>query len=351
MAQKDYYSILGVDKNASTDDIKKAYKKLCIKYHPDKSMNASEKERKDAEEKFKEINEANSVLSDEEKRKNYDMFGTADSMGGSNDGWDPFGQDFNPFSRFHHQSVVKGEDREATVTISFEEAYKGTTAKVKIKVEKECSHCHGTGSADGKQHKCTYCNGAGTIRQTRRNGNTLFSSEYQCPYCHGTGNLITEPCPYCNGSGYEYDIEEMTANIPAGVTDGSVFKIRGAGAPPKGGNGINGDAFVKITVTPSDDFEREEDDLVYHLKLDLMEAWVGTKKTVKNLDGTTVKVVIPPLTKPGKNFIVNGGGYTVQSPFGIHKGDFIVRVDYKIPEKPLSSEQISLLKQFYNSEK
>lgn len=351
MAQKDYYSILGVSKNATEEEIKKAYKKLCLKYHPDKWVNATEEERKEAESKFKEANEANSVLSDPQKRQNYDMFGTADgNMGAGDDGgWNPFGEGFDPFSNFKRSRQQKGADREAEVTITFEEAYRGVGTNVTVMMEKECSHCHGTGSADGLSHTCSHCHGSGVLRNTQHNSaGFTFMSETTCPYCGGTGKDIKEPCNYCQGRGVEYDTEQLYVDIPAGVYEGATIAIRGAGAPPRGGNGINGDLYVKIHVKPSEEYSREENNLVYKLKLNLIDAWCGCKRTVKCLDGSNISVTVPPLTKSGKNFVVRQRGFEKSTLFGTSKGDFIVRVEYEVPSAPLTTEQKKALENFYN---
>ena len=164
----------------------------------------------------------------------------------------------------------------------------------------------------------------------------------------GTGKDIKEPCNYCQGRGVEYDTEQLYVDIPAGVYEGATIAIRGAGAPPRGGNGINGDLYVKIHVKPSEEYFREENNLVYKLKLNLIDAWCGCKRTVKCLDGSNISVTVPPLTKSGKNFVVRQRGFESSTPFGTSKGDFIVRVEYEVPSAPLTTEQKKALENFYN---
>ena len=351
MAQKDYYSILGIDKNASAEDIKKAYKKLCLKYHPDRWANASDAEKKEAEDKFKEINEANSVLSDPKKKQSYDLFGDAE-MGPSvdNDEFDPFerlrrSSGWNPFGA---PQKKKGSDVQAEVTITLKEAFTGVGKNVTVNKPQPCHHCNGTGSADGKEHKCPYCNGTGMYRRIQKFGNATFESSSPCPYCGGKGKDIKEPCKHCGGTGVEYTEEQSYVDIPAGIFDGATLVVRGAGCPSEEYGGPNGDLLVNVHVISEDGYSREDANIVYTLKVNLIDAWVGCKKTVLALDGTSVGVQIPPLTKSGKNFVVRGRGFIVNSPFGQNRGDFIIRVEYEVPNEPLTTEQKKALEGFYN---
>lgn len=350
MAQKDYYSILGVDKNASADDIKKAYKKLCLKYHPDRWANATDAEKKEAEDKFKEINEANSVLSDPKKKQSYDLFGNADMGTSADDEFDPFerlrrNSGWNPFGAPQKR---KGADVQAEVTISMKEAFSGVGKNVMVNKPKPCHYCNGTGAADGKEHKCPHCNGTGVHRQVQRFGNTTFESTRPCPYCGGTGKDIKESCQHCHGTGVEYASETNYVDIPAGIFDGATLVVKGAGCESEEYGGPNGDLFVKVNVIPEDGYSREDANIVYTLKVNLIDAWVGCKKTVLALDGTSVGVQIPPLTKSGKNFVVRGRGFIVNTPFGQERGDFVIRIEYEVPKNPLTIEQKKALEDFYN---
>lgn len=354
MAQKDYYSILGVDRKASEEDIKKAYKKMCLKYHPDRWANATEEEKKKAEDKFKEINEANEVLSDPKKRQSYDLFGNADINADDMEGFDPFERlrrtaqaSWNPFG----DAPIKGEDLHAEVTISMKEAFSGIYKEVKVEKPHPCSHCNGTGSADGKTHECPYCHGTGAYRQVKHFRNTTFESTVTCPYCHGTGKSISNPCHNCHGSGVEYTTETTLVDIPSGIFDGANLVVPEAGCPSDQYGGINGDLIVSVHVIDEDGYSRESANLVYSLKLNLIDAWCGCRKTVACLDGTNVAVQVPPLTESGKRFSVKGKGFIVNTPFGQKRGDFVIRVEYDIPSSPITSEQKKKLEEFYNLEK
>lgn len=354
MAQKDYYSILGVDRKASEEDIKKAYKKMCLKYHPDRWANASEQERKDAEEKFKEINEANGVLSDPKKRQSYDLFGSADFNADDMGGFDPFERlrrtaqaGWNPFG----EETAKGADLHAEVTISMKEAFSGVHKEVKVEKPHPCSHCNGTGSADGKIHDCPHCHGTGMYRQVKRFGNATFESTVSCPYCHGTGKNISDPCPNCHGRGVEYTTESTYVDIPSGIFDGATLVVQGAGCSSDQYGGINGDLIISVHVVPEDGYSRESANLVYSLKINLIDAWCGCRKTVHCLDGTDVAVQVPPLTEPGKRFVVKGKGFIVTTPFGQQRGDFVIKIEYEVPSSPITVEQKKKLEEFYNLEK
>lgn len=346
--KKDYYEVLGVDKNATEDDIKKAYRKLAAKWHPDRWANGTEEEKKKAEENFKEINEANSILSDAEKRRNYDMFGSAEpgqgGFGGGFDGFDPF-EGFNPFGR--RQRVERGEDAEAYVVLTMAESYTGAKKEVAIEKKVKCTHCNGTGSEDGQEHKCPHCNGTGKYVQSSRNGNSFFQSITDCPYCHGTGKLASKPCTKCHGSGYEAKIERNVYDIPAGAFDGADMIVPGQGSMPKSGNGVPGDLHIIIRVQTDNNFRREDDELIYDLYLTLLEAWDGCEKTVYRPDGKAVKVTVKKGSKEGDTVVKYGEGFpNVRTG---RKGDFIINIKYKVPEK-ITKEQRKLIEEFYKLE-
>jgi len=341
MAEKNYYEILGVDKNASQEDIKKAFRKKSMEYHPDRHINDSEEEKKKADEKFKEINEANSVLSDPEKRSNYDNFGTAER------GFNPFegfeGFDFSNFSGFRRQRTNKGKDVVTEVILTEEEAFLGAKKEIKIKRAKPCSHCNGTGSSDGKNTECPHCHGTGRLRTTSRRGNMTMIQETFCQHCGGTGTIINSPCTHCHGSGIEYDTEKVPFEFPAGVFEGATMVVGGMGDTPKNG-GVNGDLYINIHITESGNFERVGNNVVTTLKLTLEEAWCGCEKTVYNIDRTPIKFKIPELTKCGEQFKSLRKGYA--NPQTGQRGDFIAVIDYEVPKK-ISKEQKELLKKFY----
>lgn len=357
MAQKDYYAILGVDKNASEEDIKKAYKKLCMQYHPDKWVNATKEEQKQAEDKFKDINEANSVLSDKQKRQNYDLFGSADGIGGNqgfnSQGWG-FGDDddIDPFDFFRsrHQRPVQGNDITVEVTITFREAFKGGRVKATALRQRPCSHCNGTGSADGLSHTCSHCGGTGRIRKAQQFGNTSFVTETTCPYCHGTGKEVTKECPHCHGEGVELYEEEIFVDVPVGVFDGARVTYPGKGEPAPAQGGIPGNLNVIFNVEPEKNFWQEGKDLIFNLELTLVEAWGGCRKSIEHLDGTKINVEVPPLTNSGARFVVKGKGFkdSGRGPFQSVNGNFVIEVNYKIPDKPLTKEQKDILAKFYD---
>lgn len=345
-----YYDILGVNKNASDDDIKKAYKKLVVKWHPDRWVNGTEEEKKTAEDKIKEINEAYSVLSDPEKKKNYDLFGTAEGIpGGGGGGFSPFEDDFDPFDMLRKKSrVEKGEDVQATVYVTIEEAYKGVKNKeIEIAVPKPCSHCNGTGSADGKKHECPYCHGTGLYVMTQNHGNVIFQQSTTCPYCHGTGkDANVQPCKHCHGSGSEMTKKTISISVPAGVFDGAQMKLNGLGASPKSGSGVNGDVILLFRVSGDTRFSRVGDDLVYTLELTLLEAWDGCDKKITLLGGESLTVNVPKGSRDGNELRYRGRGFqNLSSPWG-GVGDFVVLIKYKVPEK-ITKEQRKLLEQFY----
>lgn len=346
-----YYEILGVDKNASEEDIKRAHKKLVLKWHPDRWVNGTDEEKKTAEEKIKEINEAYSVLSDKQKRQNYDMFGSAEGMPGP--GGFGYDDDSDPFASFfgrRHRRVEKGEDAVAYVDITFNESYTGVknkTAYINKKVK--CDHCNGTGSEDGKEHKCPHCNGTGQYVQSQRNQNAFFQTITQCPYCHGTGKETTKACKECHGSGFKTVTEPTTIEVPAGVFDGAELVIPGAGSMPVSGNGMPGDLHVIFRVSEDQNYQREGFDLIYTLYLTLLEAWDGCEKNVYLPDGKKVMAKVNKGSKDGDTIIKYGQGF--EDPRGTgHRGNFVIVIKYKVPEN-ITKEQRELIKKFYELEK
>lgn len=342
MEEKNFYDILGVSKDASQDEIKKVYKELALKWHPDRFAGKSEKEKAEAEEKFKEISEAYNVLSDEEKRKEYDMAGQDPFMHGFG-GFNPF-EDFDPFG-MHRQRQEKGEDIATHVYITLEDVLYGCVKEVTYQHRVKCKHCNGTGSDDGKETTCQHCGGSGRIR-TQRNVNGMhIINETVCPYCGGRGKTITNPCRVCGGSGFVNEDSKTSVNIPAGIFDGATLTIEGKGYPPRSGNGINGDLYVVVHVLANNKFERDGDNIRSDLHLNLKEAWLGCEKEVETLDGKKVKIKIPKLTKDGQQFSIKGKGLS-NLRNGYISGDHIVKVIYDVP-KSLTKKQEELLKEFY----
>lgn len=357
MAKKNYYEILGVDKNASQDDIKKAYKKMAMKYHPDRMSGKSDSEKKEAEEKFKEINEANSVLSDEDKRRNYDQFGTADGAPDMS-GWDPFGGGdpfggFNPFgggfgggSGFFRERTPKGEDAEVVIQITQQEAYNGCKKDVTFKRNVRCSHCGGTGSEDGKRHECKNCGGTGYVSTRTQRGNTIIESRNVCPKCHGSGKEISNKCHKCGGTGLETINVTQKIEVPKGSFNGMAFGVRGEGHDSSSKNGMRGDLVVRVVVIADERFVIDKNnpcDVLQTIELNLYDALVGCEKVVECIDGSKVKISIPEMTRDGKVFNVRGKGMPhIQENY---VGNMKVIVKYNLP-KTLSARQKEILKEF-----
>ena len=368
MAKRDYYEVLGVDKNASENDIKKAYRKAAMKYHPDKFANASDAEKKDAEEKFKEINEAYQVLSDNEKKQQYDQFGHAAFEqggagfgGGFNAGGFDFGDifgdifggggsfgGFEGFSGFAGSSrrsyVEPGNDLRYNLEITLEEAAKGVEKTIKYKRTGKCEHCHGTGAEDDKLKTCSTCNGQGTIKTQQRTILGVMQSQSVCPDCHGTGKVPEKKCKHCRGTGTAKETVEKKINVPAGIDDGQKLKYAGLGEASQSG-GPNGDLYIVIRIKPHDIFIRQGDNLYCEVPISYSTAVLGGEVEVPTLNGKkTVKV--PEGTESGKLLKVSGEG--IKSLRGYGKGDIIVKFTIETPKK-LTDKQKELLQKFEES--
>lgn len=356
MDVKGYYKTLGVAENASPEEIKSAYRKLALKFHPDRWVNATEEERKKAEEEFKKINEAHTVLGDEEKRRQYDA-GIGDGPQGFDGGFDPFDMmrragmggfsDF--FSRFsgnqQRPSGHKGDNVEAFVTITLAEAINGARKEVTIKKKVKCPDCNGTGSKDGQEHICPHCNGTGVEQRVERRGNmqTIFQSP--CSHCHGTGKQIDHPCEKCGGTGL-VDLEEKTTlDIPSGIRNGATVAFNGLGEDGTPGF-PKGDLYLHITVTEEVPgyFKSYDNDLnIYHEeKLDFVDALLGTKVTVKCPDGKDWEIKIRECTQPEERFTKSGGGYLYQSYAHDLRGDYVVIIKYNVPSKLTKAQRKAL---------
>lgn len=355
MAEKrDYYEVLGVQKGASDDEIKKAYKKMAIKYHPDR--NPGDKE---AEEKFKEAAEAYDVLRDPDKRARYDQFGHA-GMGGAggfggqgfdmNDIFSMFGDIFGGHmgggfggftsgfggGRGSGAQAHQGSDLRLKVKLTLEEVAKGTTKKFKLRKDVKCTHCNGTGSEDGKTETCSACHGSGYIT---RNVNTMFGRMQQqstCSACQGTGTVIKNKCRHCGGTGVVSGEEIVEVQIPAGIQDGMILNVQGKGNAGHN-NGVPGDIQVYVEVQPHAELTRRDNDLVYHLLLDLPTAVLGGPVEIPTLDGR-VKIKIEPGTQPGKTVRLRGKGLPALQGYGYGYGDLIVNISVYIPETLTKSE-------------
>ena len=365
MAEKrDYYEVLGVSKNATDAEIKAAYKKMAIKYHPDRNPG-----NKEAEEKFKEAAEAYDVLHDPEKRQRYDQFGFAgmNGQGGFGGGasmsmddiFNMFGDifgggSFGGFSGFGGfggsrggKHVEKGSDLRLKVRVNLKEVASGVTKKFKINKYVTCPHCNGSGSEDGKKETCSKCNGTGT---TYRTVNTMFGhmqTQTQCDVCGGTGSVIRNKCKHCSGTGIVKGEEIVEIKIPAGVQEGMVVNERGKGNAARW-NGVPGDIQVYIEEESHPELLRDGQNLQYQLLLDVPTAILGGSAEVPTIDGK-VKIKIEPGTQPGKTMRLRGKGLPVVQGYGYGTGDLIVQIGVYIPEN-LSREEKEAFEKLRTSE-
>ncbi len=359
MAEKrDYYEVLGVSKNATKDELKKAYRKLAIKYHPDK--NPGDKE---AEEKFKEAAEAYDVLSDDAKRQRYDRYGHAGVGGASGSGFsdvndifshfgDIFGDFFGggSFGGFggggRSRMVRKGANLRVKVKLNLLEIVTGVEKKIKIKKKVACTACNGTGAASSNDvQTCPDCKGNGSVYRTTNTMFGMMQQEVQCSRCGGDGKLITHKCPTCSGEGIVDAEETVTVKIPAGVAEGMQLTMRGQGSAPRHG-GVNGDLYVLITEEEQDDFERDGNDLIYDLDVSFPDAVLGSTVEIPTVEGK-VKIKIDEGTQPGKIFRLRGKGVPDVNGYG--RGDLLVHVNVFVP-KNLSKDDKKLVEKMQESE-
>lgn len=359
--KRDYYEVLGVQKGASDADIKKAYRQLAKKYHPD--VNPGDKT---AEEKFKEINEAYEVLSDPQKRARYDQFGHeqpgagfgggsySDFSGfGGGSGFGGFDDIFSAFfgggfgggSGGRQRGPVQGDDLRYEVTLTFEEAAKGCAKDLNITRHEPCSACGGTGGKAGTQPQtCSACKGTGQVRVQQNTPFGRIQNVRACDVCHGTGQVIKDPCPRCGGAGQVRTTKRRTVKIPAGIDDGQVIRVAGQGEPGQRG-GPPGDLQVLVRVRPHKYFVRKGNDLYCTVPISLTQAALGAEIDVPTLE-QPVKYNIPEGTQPGTVFRIRGQG--IPSLRGGVKGDLYIEINVEVPKK-LTDKQKDLLRQFEGS--
>ena len=361
MAEKrDYYEVLGVAKNAGDDELKKAYRNLAKKYHPDVNPGDAA-----AEAKFKEANEAYAILSDPEKRSAYDNYGhaafdgTGNPTGGA--GFDASGFDFGDLGDIFgsifgggfgggrtqcRNGPVRGDDIGLRVELTFEEAYFGVKREVSYNRIQKCPDCDGSGATKGTSPEtCTVCGGSGQRRVTQRIGGMAFQSTTTCDNCRGSGKVIKNPCSNCRGTGYIRITKKLEVSIPAGIDNGGRVALRGQGSDGRNG-GSAGDLILVVSVRPSDIFEREGNNLYCDVPVSVTDATLGAEIDVPTMDGP-VKFTIPEGTQPGASFSLRGRGV----PFlgkSDRRGDLIFTVKVEIPTK-LSGKQKDLLRQFADS--
>ena len=349
MAKRDYYEVLGVNKSASPETIKQSYRKLAVKYHPDKN-----KGEKAAEEKFKEASEAYHVLSNKERKQNYDNFGHAafDGMGGGRGGFENFDfsssfsdifedffSDFGGRSRRRRSSDFRGSDLRYDINISLEEAYSGKKQDIRFSTSEKCGTCKGQGSAPGSSpQSCSVCGGNGRVRSNQG----FFTVQQTCPQCVGTGEEISNPCKNCSGTGKKQTYKNLTVTIPRGVDDGTRIRLSGKGeAGTKGG--ANGDLYLFVNINSHKIFKRSEENLYYEFPISIADATLGTTLEVPIVDGGKAKIKIPSGTQTGKQFRLKGKGMPIMRGSG--NGDLYIQIVTEVPVS-LSSEQKDLLEKF-----
>lgn len=367
-AKRDYYEVLGVEKSASEAEIKKAYRKLAIQYHPDK--NPGDKE---AEEKFKEAAEAYSVLSDKDKRARYDQFGHAGMGGAAGGGFSDFGDfDLNDIfsSVFGHgfsgfggfggfggggggrssQRRFRGADLRVKVKLNLKDISTGVEKKFKLKKYVTCEHCHGTGAdGDGATETCSTCHGTGSVTRTQQSIFGMMQTQSVCPQCNGEGKIIKNKCKHCAGEGIVYGEEVVEVKIPAGVAEGMQLTVNGKGNAGKR-NGIPGDLLVVVEEEAHPDLVRDDNDLIYNLLLSVPTAALGGTVEIPTIDGK-VKVKIESGTQPGKVLRLRGKGLPSVNSYGYNggTGDLLVNVSVYIPET-LSRDEKQALEKMQNSD-
>jgi len=355
---KDFYKILGVSKNASKEEIKKAFRALALKYHPDKNGGDDKK--------FKEVNEAYQTLSDDKKRANYDRFGSSgvngNSYGGQNANWGgfDFSQGFGGFQNAGgaqgfdmgdlgdifgdffgggrgRSNPRRGRDISTQIKLTFEESIFGVTKVIKINKLSTCDECNGSGAQKGtKLVTCKTCNGRGKVQEIRRSIFGNFTSVKVCDVCHGSGKIPEKKCSKCKGSGVHKKDEEIKVNIPAGINDGEMVRLNGMGEAIS--RGTSGDLYVKVSVTSHPTFKRENNNLIMDLKIKLTDALLGFTYKLKTLENKVVEVKIPERTQHKDLLRVRGKGV----PYGNNRGDIIIRILIEMPSK-LSKKEKELI--------
>ena len=362
MAKRDYYEVLGVDKSASEDEIKKAYRKIAIKYHPDRNPDDPK-----AEEKFKEAAEAYSVLNDAQKRQQYDQFGfdgPGGGFGGFGDGagfsmddiFSMFGDVFGGGAGFggfgggsRQASRYRGADLRLKVKLSLQEVATGVTKKFKVRKDVVCNHCHGTGAEGGSSSEtCPNCHGSGVEIRTQQSIFGMMQTQTTCHVCGGEGKVIKNKCSHCHGDGVVKGEEVVEINIPAGVAEGMVVNVPGKGNAGKR-NGITGNIQVYIEEEDNDTFIRDGQNVIYNLLLDFPTAVLGGQVDIPTIDGTIVKIKIEPGTQPGKTLRLRGKGLPAVQGYGNGTGDLIVQISIYVP-KELSKSEKEAIEEFRNSD-
>ena len=368
MAKRDYYEVLGVGKNATEDEIKKAYRKLAIKYHPDRNPDDAK-----AEEKFKEAAEAYDVLHDPQKRQAYDQFGFdgpagAGGFGGFGGGGgfsmddifsmfgDVFGGRGGGFGGFggfgggrRQTTRHRGSDLRLKVRLTLQEVATGVTKKFKVRKDIECSHCHGSGAEAGSgTETCPHCHGSGVEIRRQQSIFGEVQTQTTCHVCNGEGTVITNKCHECGGTGVVKGEEVVEIKIPAGVAEGMVVNVPGKGNAGQH-NGIPGDIQVLIEEEPNDTFVRDGNNVIYNLLLDFPTATLGGSVDIPTIDGKSVRIKIEPGTQPGKTLRLRGKGLPEVQGYGYGMGDLVVNISVYVP-KTLSKSEKEIIESLKDSD-
>ena len=353
MAKRDYYDVLGVSKNSSPEQIKAAYRKLAVKHHPDKNP-----DDKASEEKFKEASEAYHILSDKERKQNYDNFGHAafENGGGGRGGFGNFDFSSNLSDIFEdffsegfgggrrsRKSNFRGSDLRYDLSLTLEEAYAGKKENIKFSTSEKCNNCNGSGSKPGHDvGSCSMCGGHGQVRSSQG----FFTVQQTCPQCSGSGEEITNPCNDCNGQGKKQASKKLSVTIPKGVDDGTRIRLAGKGEAGSRGSG-SGDLYLFINVYSHDLFKRSDENLFFECPISIADAALGTAIEIPTIDGGKAKIKIPAGTQSGKQFRLRGKGMPYMRGSGT--GDLYVQVNTEVPIS-LNKEQRELLEKFRDIE-
>lgn len=352
MAQKkDYYEILGVDKNVSDEDLKRSYKKLALKYHPDRNPN-----NKEAEAKFKEINEAYSVLSDSQKRHQYDTFGTVDNMGDMDMNPDDI---FAKFMKMHHgfgfgfddepqERIFKGRDKILKINVTLKEVYNNVTKDITYTVNRKCPKCNGSGSKTGKIEECPHCHGTGQIHNRQQFGNFMTDNITSCPYCGGVGKVVKDKCSHCDGTGVIETKETLTVKVP------SIYEVlqqsfihKGGGHTCENGLGINGDLRFTFNIIKEEDYNIDPNNvlnIIKTIKVPLIVCLLGGSISVSHLDGKSHNINLGECTPNNKKYRIQGKGFRV----GSYVGDLYIKIEQVMP-KALTEDDKKILNKLKKS--
>ncbi|MBO1362375.1 molecular chaperone DnaJ [Prevotella sp. A2931] len=363
MAKRDYYEVLGVDKSASDDEIKKAYRKIAIENHPDRNPG-----NKGAEERFKEAAEAYDVLRDPQKRQQYDQFGFNGPQGSGFSGFgggmdmddifsmfgDIFGgrggfSSFGGFGGGSQRQQYRGNDLRLKVKLSLQEISTGVTKKFKVRKDITCDHCHGSGAEAGSDTEtCPTCHGHGVVVRSVHTMLGMMQTQTECPTCHGEGTVIKNKCKHCGGSGVVKGEEVVEIKIPAGVAEGMVVNVPGKGNAGAH-NGVSGNIQVLIEEEPNNTFVRDGQDIIYNLLLDFPTATLGGDMEIPTITGNKVKIKIEQGTQPGKTLRLRHKGLPAVQGYGSGLGDLVVNISVFIP-KTLTKDEKEKIEGFRNSD-